>query len=183
VKEISRINIRLERLVLQLPPSIRRLSRQDAIAKNYLRIRDHAINLHSIFHDRFQATRLCGCLAPHNANLQLARIPADVIGKLRVVRFNVLFLLDTKIQSISVPWAWREMEFEPIEAISHTQPKRPNILDKQLPQVSVLAKVGKRARITSLFRKSETLVNNSQNNTALRVSIIPFPKYATNVNF
>ncbi|KAF8253414.1 hypothetical protein K440DRAFT_657368, partial [Wilcoxina mikolae CBS 423.85] len=187
VKEISRINNRLERLVLQLPTSIRRLSRRVAIAKNYLRIRDHAVSLHSIFHDKFQRTRLCQCLAFHNANLQLARIPVDMVGKPQAVTFNVLFSFDTSTK-ISVPWNWREIEFESIEATSEAQSEPADSADQQLPQINIVTiapiKGGKRAKVVSLFRKNKTLdpppaASNSQNSTdppkKLRFNIPPPP--------
>jgi hypothetical protein len=113
-------------------------------------------------------------LAIHNANLQLARIPVDMIGKPHAVRFNVLFSFDTKSQSFSVPWNWREMEFEPVEAAPQTQPKPADATDQQLPQLNIAAtapiKSGKRAKVVSLFRKNKpldppTAASSSQNST------------------
>ncbi|KAF8536481.1 hypothetical protein BDD12DRAFT_890141 [Trichophaea hybrida] len=155
VKEISRINSRLERLVSQLPTSIRRLSRRVAIAKNYLRIREHAVSLHSIFHDRFQRTRLCKCLAVHNANLQLTSIPVHMTGKPQAVRFNVFFSFDITSKS----QRWREMEFKPIEAASQEQNEPAEATNQQLSQANIATiasiKSGKRAKVISLFRKNK----------------------------
>jgi len=114
VKEITTINSQLDRLAINLRTSPSKPSGRRQAAKYFDPIRSQAIELYQIFQARFFEKRSCICPAPHTAGLRLEIVPVTRGSKLQ--RSKVLFSFDiSKITQSSIPWNWREIEFEPVQ--------------------------------------------------------------------
>jgi hypothetical protein len=113
LKDITNINQRIERIAARRPTSTQ-TPRKTQAAKIYARVRNHALNLHATLQEKFQPIP-CPCKAIHIVSLQLQKAATDKVRNLNPVRFKVLFSFHViAVTKKTVPWDWREMEFEPI---------------------------------------------------------------------
>ena len=112
--QIYKINADLDRLVLhQIFLNSIKPSRQTRTIKSYIRVREHAIKLHEVFREKFDADHLYACSTDHNVCLLLRGVSADKKSRSSgTVRFNMLFAFDS----------WHEIVFESVggqEEIQH----------------------------------------------------------------
>lgn len=111
--DISKTVRQIERLASEKISTFLKPSRQNA--QIYSRFRKDAIDLHNTLLESFCAQQSCSCSAPHNANLRLQRMSkqkSNIAGP----RFSVLLSFDICSDIQSAPlWAWREIEFEPLD--------------------------------------------------------------------
>lgn len=86
-------------------------------AKDYQRIRNHAITLYAILKQDLHLDKACACPVPHSVNLQL-EVRSTTLRK-PGLRFGVVLSLDRTAASptANVPWDWRPVELEPVESI------------------------------------------------------------------
>ncbi|KAF8247101.1 hypothetical protein K440DRAFT_644130 [Wilcoxina mikolae CBS 423.85] len=114
--DISKTVRQLERLAAPRHATGLKQTREIRSAKMYSSMRNHAINLHGALWEKFRSQSACQCPAVHNANLRLENVSATISKKDQSnPRFSVLFSFDLSPipnESPSMPWIWREIEFE-----------------------------------------------------------------------